>query len=71
MVKSQDMLWRKYIQIREVNVFAALILLVIIMSAASPYFLKQENIFNLLRGMSTIGIMAINKPFTRFFTRAS
>jgi ribose transport system permease protein len=53
--------WRKYIQIREVNVFAALILMVIIMSAASPYFLKQENIFNLLRGMSTIGIMAIGQ----------
>lgn len=55
------MLWRKYIQIREVNVFAALILMVIIMSAASPYFLKQENIFNILRGMSTIGIMAIGQ----------
>ena len=31
------------------------------MSAASPYFLRQENIFNVLRGMSTIGLMAIGQ----------
>ena len=35
--------------------------MVLIMSAISPYFLKQENIFNVLRGMSTIGIMAIGQ----------
>jgi len=44
---------------REMGVFTALILLVIIMRFASPYFLKVNNIFNLLRGMSTVGIMAI------------
>ncbi|OFY68049.1 MAG: hypothetical protein A2Y71_01965 [Bacteroidetes bacterium RBG_13_42_15] len=54
-------IWRKYLQIREVNIFIALILMVIIMSAASPFFLKQDNIFNVLRGMSTIGIMAIGQ----------
>ena len=27
----------------------------------SPYFWKSDNIFNVLRGMSTIGIMAIGE----------
>jgi len=31
------------------------------MSLLSPYFLKPDNIFNVLRGMSTIGIMAIGQ----------
>jgi len=53
--------WRKYLQIREVNVLLALIFIVVIMSVASPYFLTQDNIFNVLRGMSTIGIMAIGQ----------
>jgi ribose transport system permease protein len=39
----------------------ALVVLVILMSFLSPYFLKQENIFNVLRAMSTIGIMAIGQ----------
>ena len=53
--------WRKYLQIREINVLIALIFIVVIMSVASPYFLTQDNIFNVLRGMSTIGIMAIGQ----------
>ncbi len=61
MNKSSGIIWRKYLQIREVNIFFALIFMVIIMSAVSPYFLKQDNIFNVLRGMSTIGIMAIGQ----------
>jgi ribose transport system permease protein len=44
---------------REFGVFVALIIICIIMSFASPYFLKYKNIFNVLRSMSTIGIMAI------------
>jgi len=54
-------IWREYLQVREVNVFIALICLVILMSVSSPYFLKPDNIFNVLRGMSTIGIMAIGQ----------
>ena len=46
-------------QIREMTVLIALVLLIIIMSFASPYFLKLTNIFNVIRGMSTIGIMSI------------
>jgi ribose transport system permease protein len=61
MNKSSGIIWSKYLQIREVNIFIALIFMVIVMSAASPYFLTQDNIFNVLRGMSTIGIMAIGQ----------
>lgn len=50
---------RRVFSSRESGVFAALIVLCIIMSFASPYFLKPQNLFNIARGMSTIGIMAI------------
>ena len=33
----------------------------ILLSVASPYFLREDNIFNVLRGMSTIGIMALGQ----------
>lgn len=52
-------LWENVRRIREIGVLGALIVLVIIMSFASPYFLKALNIFNILRGMATIGIMCI------------
>lgn len=58
---AEKMAWRKYLQMREVNVFSALILIVILMSILSPYFLDPDNLFNVLRGMSTIGIMAIGQ----------
>lgn len=44
---------------REASVFVALVALVVIMSFASPYFLDTQNIFNVLRNMSTISIVAI------------
>ncbi len=50
---------KRLFQAREIGVLGALIVLAIIMSFASPYFLKTTNIFNVLRGMSTIGIMSI------------
>jgi ribose transport system permease protein len=52
-------LFRRIFRTREIGVLTALIVLCALMSFASPYFLKTENIFNVLRGMSTIGIMAI------------
>jgi ribose transport system permease protein len=52
-------LLRRVIRTREIGVFAALLVLGLVMSYASPYFLKTQNLFNVLRGMSTIGIMAI------------
>ena len=51
--------WRRIFRTRELGVFAALLVLCAAMSIASPYFLKTQNLFNVLRGMSTIGIMAI------------
>ena len=50
---------KRLFQAREIGVLGALVILAIIMSFASPYFLKATNIFNVLRGMSTIGIMSI------------
>ena len=44
---------------REAGVLLALVVMVVIMTFASPYFLRPLNIFNVLRGMSTIGIMSI------------
>ena len=61
MNRNTSIIWRKYLHIREINVLLALILMIVIMSAASPYFLTQDNVFNVLRGMSTIGIMAIGQ----------
>jgi ribose transport system permease protein len=50
---------RRLVGSRESGVLVALIILGILMSFLSPYFLKTNNLFNVLRGMSTIGIMAI------------
>lgn len=57
--REKDSLLTRIFQIKEIGVLGALVVLIIIMSFASPYFLRIENIFNVLRGMSTIGIMAI------------
>lgn len=50
---------KSMLQAREAGVLAALFVMAVFMSFVSPYFFKTENIFNLLRGMSTIGIMSI------------
>jgi len=52
-------IWSRIFRTREIGVLAALIVLCMVMSFASPYFMKTQNLFNVLRGMSTIGIMAI------------
>jgi ribose transport system permease protein len=44
---------------REAGVLAALIVLCVLLSFASPYFFTVRNVFNVLQGMSTIAIMAI------------
>ena len=46
---------------REFGVFLALVGLLVLMRFLTPYFWKADNIFNVLRGMSTIGIMAIGQ----------
>lgn len=45
--------------VREAGVLIALVVLCVALSFASPYFFTLRNIFNVLQGMSTIGIMAI------------
>jgi ribose/xylose/arabinose/galactoside ABC-type transport system permease subunit len=45
--------------VREAGVLVALVALCVGMSFASPYFFTLRNIFNVLQGMSTIGIMAV------------
>jgi xanthosine utilization system XapX-like protein len=50
---------RSLLRTRELGVLVVLLLLCVAMTFLSPYFLTTQNIFNVLRGMSTIGIMAI------------
>lgn len=49
----------RLLAVREAGVLAALVVLCIVLSLASPYFFTLRNIFNVLQGMSTIGIMAV------------
>ncbi len=56
---NQKNIISKIFRARETGVFGAMILIAIIMTIASPYFLSALNIFNVLRSMSTIAIMAI------------
>jgi ribose transport system permease protein len=57
--KKRTSVWKIIFGTRELGVFLALVVLCIFMTYASPYFWTSENIFNVLRSMSTIGIMAI------------
>jgi ribose transport system permease protein len=49
----------RLLAVREAGTLAALVVLCVLLSFASPYFFTLRNIFNVLQGMSTIGIMAI------------
>lgn len=53
--------WSSYLA-RFSNVLA-LVLLLVVASMLSPYFLSPRNIFNVLRGASLIGIVAIGMTF--------
>lgn len=57
--KSAVVFLRRLFRTRELGVLVALLILAVAMTLLSPYFLTTQNIFNVLRGMSTIGIMAI------------
>jgi hypothetical protein len=50
---------RRVFAVREAGVLLALVVLCAGLSFASPYFFTVRNIFNVLQGMSTIGIMAV------------
>ena len=51
--------FRNFLKIREIGILGALLVMITVMSLASPYFLSITNIFNVMRNMSTIGVMAI------------
>jgi ribose transport system permease protein len=51
--------FQRALKSKEMGVFGALVVLTILMSFLNQYFATTQNIFNLLRSFSTIGIMAI------------
>ncbi|TVR20698.1 MAG: ABC transporter permease [Anaerolineaceae bacterium] len=51
--------FKRLFQMREMGVLLALILLVLFVNSQSEFFWTSRNIFNILRSMSTIGIIAI------------
>jgi ribose transport system permease protein len=57
--KKQATFFRRLFRTREIGVLVVLLILCLAMTFLSPYFLTRQNIFNVMRGMSTIGIMAI------------
>ncbi len=57
--KKEKSILRRIFQIREMGVLSALVVIIVFMTITSPYFLKTQNLLNILRGMSTIGIMGI------------
>lgn len=52
-------LWSAIIRIRELNVLAALILVSLLISLATPYFLTIDNLMGVFRSFSLTAIMAI------------
>ncbi len=59
MVKSFKVLIKIGNSTREIGVFAALVLLVIFFSITSPYFLKVNNLLNIIRQISLLGIISM------------
>jgi ribose transport system permease protein len=53
--------WQQLLHTSELGVLVALIVLSIATSFASPYFLQEDNILNVLRGIAVIGIMAFGE----------
>jgi len=51
--------WIALLKVRELNVFAALMIVGALISAATPYFLTTDNLMGVCRAFSMIAIMAI------------
>lgn len=51
--------WKKITSRTEFSVFTALLILIVAMSLASPFFLKSQNIFNVLSQISRYGIVSV------------
>jgi len=56
-MKTKRIDWSKY------GIFIALVLLIVIFSVAEPAFLRVNNIFNILRQVSIVGICAVGMTF--------
>lgn len=54
-------LLKRTVKSKEFSVFVALIVLCTVVSFLSPYFLRVQNIFNVLRQISVIGILAVGQ----------
>ncbi|WP_406676828.1 ABC transporter permease [Moorella sp. ACPs] len=48
---------------QEVGILIALVVLCIALSIASPFFLQKDNILNVLRQISVVGILAVGEAF--------
>ncbi len=60
--KNRALIFLKALATRkEFSVFAALVLLCVVVSFLSPYFLTVKNIFNVFRQFSIIGILAVGE----------
>jgi ribose transport system permease protein len=60
-VKSRSNILVKVTKTKEFPILVALLILCIVVSLLSPYFLKVNNIFNVLRQISVIGILAVGQ----------
>ncbi len=61
-IKTQNSIKHKWVgkmNTREIGVFAALILLIVFFSITSPYFLQINNLLNIIRQISLLGIIAM------------
>ena len=54
---------RRFLSARETGVFIALVLMGLFLSLATPYFLGVQNLLNIGRQVSLIGIMAVGMSF--------
>jgi ribose transport system permease protein len=52
---------KRFTHVKEFGVLVALLVLCAIIAIASPYFLKPNNLFNVLRQISIIGILAVGQ----------
>ncbi len=55
--------WRRLLSLRETGISLALILMCLVLSFATPYFLRQENLLNIGRQVSLLGIMSVGATF--------
>jgi ribose/xylose/arabinose/galactoside ABC-type transport system permease subunit len=53
----------RILRIRELGIFAALLLICVMLSVASPYFLVASNLLNVTRQIASISIMAVGMTY--------